>query len=79
LPYAQFNRVLQEQRAKAGDRTIAKAFDDLDHRLSQRRQQRLDEAKQEKELDVKPTETPADAAKPAPVIVSAAQPGVNKE
>lgn len=39
LPYAQFNRVLLEQRAKATDATVVKAFDDLQQRLDKRRQQ----------------------------------------
>jgi hypothetical protein len=51
LPYAQFNHVLQDQRAKTEDRTIVKAFDDLEHRLSQRRQQILEEQRQQKIQD----------------------------
>lgn len=59
LPYAQFNRVLQEQRSKTEDRTIAKAFDDLERRLVQRRQQILDEERQLKIQDgVKQSEFP---------------------
>ncbi len=47
LPYAQLNRVLQEQREKAADRTVAAAFDDLEQRINRRRQQiREDEARQ---------------------------------
>lgn len=48
LPYAQFNRILQEQRAKAHDNTAAKAFDDLTRRLNERRQQHQEEAQQQK-------------------------------
>jgi len=48
LPYAQFNRILQEQRAKAHDNTAAKAFDDLTRRLNERRKQHQDEAQQQK-------------------------------
>ena len=51
LPYAQFNRALQDQRSKTEDKTIVKAFDDLEHRLSQRRQQILDEERQQKIQD----------------------------
>ncbi len=43
LPYDQFNRVLQSQRAKARDESITTAFDDLERRLERRRQQRLEE------------------------------------
>jgi hypothetical protein len=45
LPYEQFNRILQEQRAKQSnnDQSIKAAFDDLTIRLEKRRQQRLDE------------------------------------
>lgn len=39
LPYDQFNRVLKEQRANNNDPAIAKAFDDLERRLNDRRKQ----------------------------------------
>lgn len=45
LPYSQFNSVLKEQKAKAEaqDATVAKAFDDLERRVNQRRQQRIED------------------------------------
>jgi len=69
LPYQQFNRVLQDQRAKTEDKTIAKAFDDLERRLNQRRQQRLDEEKQQNNgTDTKlPVAPVADAPVSSPV------------
>ena len=64
LPYAQFNRVLQEQRSKTVDRTIVKAFDDLEHRLNQRRQQLQDEAHQQNiQEGAKQPDTPTNGAK----------------
>ncbi|MGA8864885.1 MAG: hypothetical protein WB444_13870 [Gallionella sp.] len=44
LPYAQFNSVLKDQRAATDDGTVLKAYDDLEHRLEKRRQQRIDDA-----------------------------------
>ncbi len=44
LPYAQFNSVLKDQRASTDDGTVLKAYDDLEHRMEKRRQQRIDDA-----------------------------------
>ena len=44
LPYAQFNSVLKEQRAKTDDNTVRKAFDELGQRLDKRRKQRIEDA-----------------------------------
>lgn len=44
LPYEQFNQVLQSQRAKTRDATIAAAYDDLERRIDKRRKQRIEEA-----------------------------------
>lgn len=44
LPYAEFNRVLQQQRAAAKDGQVAKAFDDLERRVKERQAQRAQEA-----------------------------------
>lgn len=48
LPYAQFNHVLQDQRSKTEDKTIVRAFDNLEQRLNQRRQQIMEEERQQK-------------------------------
>ena len=44
LPYAQFNSVIKEQRAKTDDITVRKAFDELGQRLDKRRKQRIEDA-----------------------------------
>lgn len=49
LPYAQFNRVLQEQRAMATDQTAAAAFDDLERRINRRRQQMREDGANQQE------------------------------
>lgn len=50
LPYAQFNKVLQEQRAEAVEVTVQKAFDDLDRRLKERAAERLQEQRDQQAL-----------------------------
>lgn len=40
LPYAQFNKVLQEQKAESMDQSIKDAFDDLDKRIKSRQEER---------------------------------------
>lgn len=44
LPYDEFNRVIQDQRASTHDETIKAAFDNLERRIDKRRQQALDDA-----------------------------------
>lgn len=53
LPYDQFNTVLKQQRAEEEDKKIQAHFDDLERRLSKRRQQREDErnAEHQRELE----------------------------
>lgn len=76
LPYEQFNRTLQDQRAKSNtnDKTISAAFDDLGRRLKERRQQRLEDqqvaaaAQPAPEVAVKPV---ADSAKGATATAAA--------
>tara|TARA_B100000953_G_scaffold49910_1_gene38381 strand:- start:936 stop:1724 length:789 start_codon:yes stop_codon:yes gene_type:complete len=43
LPYDQFNKVLQQERAKTLDSKVQASFDDLERRLDKRRAQRLEE------------------------------------
>ncbi|WP_342616749.1 hypothetical protein [Rhodoferax sp. GW822-FHT02A01] len=50
LPFAQFNRVLQEQRAEAVDVTVQKAFDDLERRLKERAAERAQEQRDQQAL-----------------------------
>lgn len=50
LPYAQFNQVLQEQRADAVDTTVQKAFDEFDQRLKERAAQRMQESREQQAL-----------------------------
>lgn len=40
LPYDEFNKVLQSQRARELDKTVQESFDDLERRLASRRAQR---------------------------------------
>lgn len=46
LPYDEFNRVLQAQKAEALDNTVQAAFDDLERRLSNRRAEKQAAAQQ---------------------------------
>ncbi|KGM38710.1 hypothetical protein JY96_21285 [Aquabacterium sp. NJ1] len=46
LPYTEFNRVLQQQKAQAHDAKIAAAFSDLERRVSERQAQRAKEARE---------------------------------
>ena len=50
LPYAQFNKVLQEQRAESVEVSVQKAFDDLDRRLKERAAERLQEQKDQQAI-----------------------------
>jgi len=55
LPFAQFDQILQEQRAQAVDVTVQKAFDDLERRLKERaveraQQQRDQQATRQSEV-----------------------------
>lgn len=45
LPYTEFNRVLQQQKAQTHDARIAAAFSDLERRVAERQAQRAKEAK----------------------------------
>ncbi len=50
LPYAQFNKVLQEQKADSMDSTVREAFDDLERRVKARQEERQRDAKAQQEL-----------------------------
>ena len=50
LPYAQFNKILLEQRAETVEVTVQKAFDDLDRRLKDRAAERLQEQRDQQAL-----------------------------
>lgn len=81
LPYDQFNRVLQDQRAKADDQTIQKAFDDLQNRINVRRQQKLDDAKQQQAQDAQAQTAPPPSVttQPLPQAAQAPQPAPQAE
>lgn len=73
LPYAQFNKVLQEQRAETVEITVQKAFDDLDRRLKDRAAERLQEQRDQQAL--RQAEVATQASMTAQ-IEGARQPGV---
>ena len=50
LPYAQFNRILQEQRAESVEASVQKEFDELDRRLKERAIERLQEQQDQQSL-----------------------------
>jgi hypothetical protein len=50
LPYAQFNRILQEQRAESVEASVQKEFDELDRRLKVRAIERLQEQQDQQSL-----------------------------
>lgn len=85
LPYAQFNKVLQDQRdqAKTNNKAIAEAFDDLGRRLDARRKQRLEDQKaaQDAQAVVLPQPAPAAPVSPVqfvvPITNPVAEPGGN--
>lgn len=52
LPYDQFNAALQQQRESESDSRIQAQFDDLERRLSNRRQEREELAQREHERDL---------------------------
>lgn len=46
LPYDEFNKILQQQKASSMNAKVQQSFDDLERRLDKRRQQRLEEEQQ---------------------------------
>ncbi|PTC00200.1 hypothetical protein C9975_08830 [Thalassospira xiamenensis] len=57
LPYEQFNKVLQEQKAAENNDRVQVAFDDLERRLDKRRQQKQAEAEAEHERELEKMKT----------------------
>lgn len=81
LPYAQFNRVLSEQRAKTEDVTIQKAFDDMETRLAKRLlQQQVDVRVATPVIQPKPGQPPVPSGSlplPPPTLPGSGQVEIN--
>lgn len=75
LPYAQFNQVLQEQRAESMESTVREAFDDLDKRVKARLDDKLRDQKAQQELRLGELTTRSDVARKDVVTASAAASG----
>lgn len=57
LPYAQFNKVLQEQKAESMDTAVKDAFDDLDKRVKARIEERQKDAKAQQAMRLEEMKT----------------------
>ena len=75
LPYAQFNKVLQEMRAESMESTVREAFDDLDKRVKSRLEDKIKEQKAQQELRIGELTARSDIARKDVVAASAAASG----
>ena len=63
LPYEQFNKVMQEQRAERSDAAATAVFDDLERRVRQRQADRVNEERERMEMRLKEVEARTAAMK----------------
>ena len=64
LPYDQFNKVLEAEKAKALNKDVQIAFDDLERRLDKRREQKQSEANARFSREQEALKNRADILKP---------------
>lgn len=60
LPYDEFNKVLQSERARTLDKTVQASFDDLDRRLAERRLQKAQDAEDSHKRELEAMQKRAD-------------------
>ena len=60
LPYDEFNKVLQQEKAKTVDKKVQASFDDLERRLDKRRTQKMEEKQVEFEQEQEAMKNRAD-------------------
>jgi hypothetical protein len=63
LPFEEFNKVLQQQKASTIDSKVQRSFDDLERRLDKRRAQKLQEETERANLEQEALKTRADLLK----------------
>lgn len=81
LPYDEFNKVLQQQKAKTLDKKVQASFDDLERRLDKRRAQRLTDEQVEFERKQKEMKVRSELLKQnddKPVVVNDSVLGFNR-